>query len=91
MGSEEKVQVVKISEEKVFGDFRKKELIAKTLGQYPMDVVFEFPNDKMDLIGMVNEGDIITISFNIRSRKVEKEGKDDMYFTSLSGWKVVAE
>lgn len=100
--SEEKVKVVKVTSLRVkaesVGDvievgangFKKRELIGVQEGEYPQHFKFEFTGDKMDLLNDVMEGMYYTIHYNLRGRKVEakEKGKDDMYFTSLNGWKV---
>ena len=69
--------------------FIKRELFGSTEGdQYPQHFCFEFVKDKTKLLDDVLEGTFVTVHCNIRSNKVEKEGKDDMYFVSLQGWKI---
>lgn len=84
------VQVLKIGEEQTFdgSNFRKRELIGLLDGKYPQEFQFEFPNDKGDLLNNISVDEIITIHYNLRSRKVTKQGKEDMFFLSLSGWKI---
>ena len=87
----ETVIVEEVGEIKTYGDngFKKQSLITtKTDGEYTNYFVFEFVQDKTDLLKGINVGDEIIVSFNIRCRKVEKFDKEDMYFTSLSGWKI---
>lgn len=86
-----KVKVETVGETKEFGDggFKKRELITTVEENgYTNYFVFEFIQDKVDLLDTVLPGTDVTVHFNIRCRKVEKNG-DDLYFTSLSGWKVV--
>jgi len=88
-----RVRVVSVGETQAFGekDFRKRQLIGSVHdGQYENQYAFEFINDKVDLLDGILPDTDVTISFNIRCRKVEakKKGQDDMWFTSLSGWKI---
>jgi len=82
--------VEKVCETKEFGTngFRKRELIGNTEGEYPSVYLFEFANDKADLLDDIQPNDKVTVHYNTRCRRVEKEGKDDMFFTSLSGWRI---
>lgn len=70
--------------------FKKRELVGKLEGEYPEHYKFEFVQDKVSLLDDVLEGTYLTISFNLKGRKIEKKGKDPAYFTSLQGWKVEA-
>jgi len=63
--------------------FRTRELIIDTEGQYSQLVKFEFPNDQGNKLDTVNPGEMVTVHFNIRGRKVK-----DNYYNQLSGWKV---
>jgi len=90
MAQKMRVRVVKIGETQEFGTngFKKRELVGLIEGEHPQEYLFEFVNDKSELLDSVLEDSYITIFYNIRCRKIEKEGKPDMYFTSLSGWKI---
>jgi hypothetical protein len=85
-----RVRVKKIGNVQEFGanGFKKRELIGVIDGEYPQEFPFEFINDKTSLLDSVLEDSYVTIHYNLRCRKVEKQGKDDMYFLSLSGWKI---
>ena len=87
-----RVKVSEIRDTKEFGTngFKKRELIGLIEGEHPQKFLFEFVNDKVDLLDAVMEDSYITIFYNVRCREVEKEGADNMFFTSLSGWKLEA-
>ena len=77
-----------IGETQVFGakGFAKRELVLTVEdGKYPQDISIEFVQDKADLLDAVNEGQEVTVSFNIRGR--EYNGR---YYNSLQGWKLQA-
>ena len=86
-----KVKVVSIGKLQVFndGDFQKRELIGEAKdGDYTNIFCFEFIGDKVSILDNIIPGTDITVSYNIRCRKFEKDGKEPMYFTSLQGWRV---
>lgn len=73
-------------------NFQKREfVIEKTeiVGQkeYADYIKFELTQDKVNLIDSINPGDEITVHFNLRGRKWEKDGKVS-YFTNLQAWKI---
>ena len=83
------VKVISIGDEQFFGNFKKRELIGLVDDdKYPTEYLFEFPQDKGDLLDKVKKGSTITIHFNIRCRKVESAVGEDRYFTSLSAWRI---
>lgn len=77
--------IIEISE-----SFRKRELIVRYISHnpdYPDSVKFECVQDKVELFDGLNPGDSVTVYFNIRGRRWEKEGKLN-FFTSLQPWKI---
>lgn len=50
-------------------------------------IKFQLVQDKCSLIDNVNVGDEIKVSFNLRGRKWEKDGKIS-YFTNLEAWRI---
>ncbi len=52
-------------------------------GKYPQDIVLQFVNDKVSLLDSVQEGQEVTVSFDIRGR--EYNGR---YFNNLNAWKL---
>jgi hypothetical protein len=86
-----KIMVSKVGDTVTVGanNFIKRELFGRTEGdQYPEDWKFEFVKDKTALLDDILEGTFVTVHFNLRSNKREKEGKEDMYFIAAQGWKV---
>lgn len=84
-------KVVEVGEVKqITESFKKAEVIGVIEGEYPEHYKFEFPQGKADLVDSILPDTYVTFHFNIGGRKVEKEGKDPMYFTSLNVWKVEA-
>ncbi len=68
--------------------FQKREVIGLIEGEYPDHYKFEFIKDKVSLPDDLIVGTYATFHFNLNGKKVSKEGKDDMYFTSLQAWKI---
>ena len=80
--------VIAITELEENGNFKKRELIVKTDGQYPQVLSCEFVNAKEELLDVVNVGEKVEVSVNLRGREwVNPEGVTK-YFMSLGGWKV---
>lgn len=63
--------------------FTKRELVVETDGEYPQYIKIEFVKDKTALLDELNEGDSVTVSYDLRGR--EWNGK---YFTNVQGWKL---
>ena len=84
-----RVKLEEIGETEEFGNngFKKRELIGLLEGEYPEHYKFEFIKDKVDLLDDLIVGTYATVSFNVKGRKVEKDG-GTFYYISLQGWKV---
>ena len=54
--------------------------------KYPQEVIFQTVNDKMDVIAPYGQGQVVTVSFNVRGR--EYNGK---YYNTLDAYKVQGE
>ena len=76
-----------IGELQTFGSgFTKKEMVITVPdGNYPQDISLEFLKDKADLLGALQVGQTVTVTFDIRGR--EYNGR---YFNNLVGWKIDA-
>jgi len=69
---------------KVISDkFSVREFVITTGDKYPQEVIFQTVNDKMDIIAPYGQGQVVTVSFNVRGR--EYNGK---YYNTLDAWKV---
>jgi hypothetical protein len=74
-----------IQELKTFDSgFSKREMVVTTEdGRYPQDINLEFVQDKVALLDELREGQVVTVSFDIRGR--EYNGR---YYNNLQGWKI---
>lgn len=63
--------------------FKAREFVIETPGDYPQFVKFQLTQDRCNAIDKYNEGDDITVHFDLRGR--EWQGK---YFTNLNAWKI---
>lgn len=67
--------------------FRKRQvLIKEDVEKYPQTIPIDFIQDKCDLLDQYAEGQLVTISINIRAN--EYNGK---HYVSLQGWKISGE
>jgi hypothetical protein len=55
-------------------------------GKYPQDICLQFVQDKVSLLDNIQEGQEVTVSFDIRGR--EYNGR---YFNNLQAWKIQAD
>ena len=85
---EMRVKILSISDvQNVTESFKKRDVIGVIEGEYPEYHKFEFVQGKVDVPEDFVVGTYATVHFNIRGRKVEKDG-ENFYYTSLSGWKM---
>lgn len=69
--------------EKEGSDFRKREVVIETDGNYPQQLKFEFINDRIAQISEFKLDDYVEIEFSIRGRKY-----NDKYYTDLRGFEM---
>lgn len=84
-------QLSQIGNEEVFGEkgFRKKEVIVKTVEEYPQFYVVEFAQLNIDLLDGFAEGDNVNITAGLNGREYTNPdtGKYSV-FMSLRGWRI---
>lgn len=56
-------------------------------GQYAQTIEFQVSQGKIDLFRGINQGDEVTIHFNLRGKVSPYQGRDSV-FNNLSAWKV---
>ena len=66
-----------------FGKWIKQEFVIETHDQYPKKICFSSWGDKTDALKPLNEGEVITVSFNPESREY-----NERWYTDLRAWKI---
>lgn len=72
--------------------FRKRELVIEKTettnsGEFTELIKFQLSQDRCDLLDKYDVGNEVSVNFNIKGRKWEKDGKVS-YFTTLEVWKI---
>jgi len=78
-----------VRESQTFGSkgFTKREFVVTVEdGKYPQDIALECVQDKVQLLDGLKEGQLVTVTFDIRGR--EYNGR---YFNNLQAWRIKAE
>lgn len=82
----------KMDKQQITEKFSKRDFVIETNDeQYPQLVKFELVNDKTDLIDNYEEGQKITVKFNVTGREWKKDDGTVAYFTALKAWRIEAE
>lgn len=82
---------VKMSEQKVSEKFKKRDfVITDESSQYPQHLLFQLTQDKTSLIDQYNEGDEITVHFNLRGREWTSPTGEVKFFNTLEAWRIEA-
>jgi len=77
-----------MDKQQVNDKFAKREFVIETDDQYPQQVKFELMNAKCEDIDKHQLGQTIDVHFNVRGNKwTNKQGKD-VYFVSLTAWRL---
>lgn len=80
--------VRKVFETKQVSDkFTKREFVIEHGDKYPQLSMFELAKDRCSMLDDVNEGDTVSVEFDLRGREWSKGG-ETKYFNSLNAWKV---
>jgi len=82
----------KLDTQNVTDTFKKREFIIEkkeSVGssEFTDLIKFQLTQDRCDLVENFRQGDEIKVSFNLRGRKWEKDGKVS-YFTNLEAWRI---
>lgn len=77
-------------DEQVVNDrFRKREFVLTVDDRgYQQYISFICTQDKCDLLNDVNEGDTITVLFNVKGREWISPQREVKYFNSLEAWRI---
>lgn len=89
---EQRVKVIEVNETQEFGanNFKKRTVIGIVEGEYPEEYEFEFIKDKTEIPDDLIIGSYMNFHFNLKGKRVSRDGKPDMFFTTLQAWKVEA-
>lgn len=92
MSYEIKGEIVRIEDVQTFASgFQKRNIVVKTLENYPQEILIEFMKDKVDLPDAHSIGSIVTVSININGRMWESPTGEKKWFNSIIGWKMIKE
>ncbi len=82
----------KLDTQNISDTFKKREFIIEKKenvgsSEFVDLIKFQLTQDRCDLVENFNPGEELKVSFNIRGRKWEKEGRVS-YFTNLEAWRI---
>jgi len=78
----------KFDTQQVTDKFQKREFVLEIEdGAYPQVIKFQLTQANCGKLDSHNEGDQLKVTFNLRGREYNKDGKT-MFFTNLDAWKV---
>jgi hypothetical protein len=85
--------IISISETQEFGTsgFYKKDLVLETEEQYPQKLLIEFHKEKSDELNHFAEGQVVTVSINLRGKEWNSPQGETKYFNTLVGWRIEAD
>ena len=83
--------IVKDDTVQISDSFKKREFVIEVANEKNSDwndfIKFQVTQDKCDDLNGIKKGDEIKVSFNVRGRKWEKDGKTN-YFSNLEAWRI---
>jgi len=68
--------------------FSKREFVLLTKDQYPQYLQFQLTNDKTGQLDNCNQGEELTVHFNLRGREWQSPSGEVKYFNTLEAWKI---
>lgn len=73
----------------VTSSYTKRELVIKTLEQYPQFILIEFGQGKCnDYLDKLKANDDVKVSINLRGREWVNPQGETKYFNSIQGWRI---
>ena len=69
--------------------FSKREIAITTAETYPQTILFQFSNDKCNLLDNGGIGENVTISYNLRGRTWTGKDGVEKIFNTIDGWNIV--
>lgn len=86
--------IVKEDTQDISASFKKREFVIEVVNERNSDwndfIKFQLTQDRCNLLDPLQVGDNIKVSFNIRGRKWEKDGRVN-YFSNLEAWRIEKE
>lgn len=80
----------KFDTQQVTDSFQKREFVLEIEdGAYPQVIKFQLTQNNCSKLDPYNEGDQLKVTFNLRGREYNKDGKV-LFFTNLDAWRVEA-
>lgn len=84
-----KIEVI-FEPQQVTERFRKREFVVEYQdGSYTEQIKMQLTQDRCDLLDAFQEGDEVKVSFNLKGRAYNRDGKTT-YFTNIDAWKITA-
>lgn len=69
--------------------FKKQEFVLTTeSAEHPQDIQFVCTQDKCSLLSSLNEGESVTVFFNLNGKEYITKQGEKKYFNSLTVWKI---
>lgn len=69
--------------------FKKREFVlTDNSSQYPQHISFQLTQDRCNLLDGAQEGEALTVHFNLRGREWTSPQGEIKYFNSLEAWKI---
>jgi hypothetical protein len=79
---------------KTGSEFMKREFVLEYIEdkpEYPQLIKFELIKDRCTLVNGLQNGDKVTVSYNLQGRKWTSPQGEDKYFTTLQAWRIVTD
>lgn len=85
--------VYKVSQEEIKSEkFKKRDVILEVIeGTYKQYLTVQFSNAKCDLLNNVRQGDMISVSINLKGRLWTGADGVEKYFNTIEGWQIEAD
>lgn len=85
-------KVYKVGQEEIKSEkFKKREVILEVVkGEYKDYLTIQFTNAKCDLLNNVRQGDIISVSINLKGRLWTGNDGIEKCFNTIEGWQIEA-
>jgi hypothetical protein len=76
-------------EQQISDKFKKRDFVlVDNSSQYPQFISFQITQDKVNLLDTLNEGEEVTVYFNLRGREWTSPQNEVKYFNTLEAWKI---